>query len=62
MKKSIMTRFNPARVFAYGALSATIAVGLGAFGAHALKNTLTPPDCQPLRLESATRCIMPWDS
>lgn len=44
MKKSIMTRFNPARVFAYGTLSAAIAVGLGAFGAHALKNTLTPPE------------------
>jgi uncharacterized membrane protein YgdD (TMEM256/DUF423 family) len=44
MKKRVMTRFNPARVFAYGTLSAAIAVGLGAFAAHALKSVLTPQE------------------
>jgi uncharacterized membrane protein YgdD (TMEM256/DUF423 family) len=44
MKSRILTRFNPARVFAYGTLSAAIAVGLGAFGAHALKSMLTPAE------------------
>jgi uncharacterized membrane protein YgdD (TMEM256/DUF423 family) len=44
MKKGILNRFNPARVFAYGTLSAGIAVGLGAFGAHALKPVLKPEE------------------
>src|SRR5512140_3925428 len=44
MKKGILKRFNPARVFAYGALSAAIGVALGAFGAHALKSVMTPPE------------------
>ena len=44
MKKSFWSRFNPARVFAYGTLSAAIAVGLGAFGAHALKPVLKPEE------------------
>ena len=44
MKKGLLARFNPARVFAYGTLSAAIAVGLGAFGAHALKPILRPDE------------------
>lgn len=40
--KSFLTRFNPARVFSYGALSAAVGIGLGAFGAHALRSALTP--------------------
>lgn len=44
MKKGILERFNPARVFAYGTLSAAIAVAMGAFGAHALKSVMTPAE------------------
>jgi uncharacterized membrane protein YgdD (TMEM256/DUF423 family) len=44
MKKGVTKRVNPAIVFAYGALSAAVAVGLGAFGAHALKSTLSPQE------------------
>jgi uncharacterized membrane protein YgdD (TMEM256/DUF423 family) len=40
MKQSVIAGFNPSRVFAAGALSAAVAVGLGAFGAHALRSTL----------------------
>ncbi len=42
MKKEVLSPFTPARVFACGTLSAAIAVGLGAFGAHALKSALSP--------------------
>ncbi len=44
MKTGIFTRFNPARVFAYGTLSAAVAVALGAFGAHSLRDALTPAE------------------
>lgn len=56
MKKSVMTRFNPARVFAYGTLSAAVAVALGAFGAHALKSVLHPD--QLATFETAVRYQM----
>ena len=56
MKKPFLTRFNPARVFAYGTLSAAVAVGLGAFGAHALKPVLTPPELSTF--ETAVRYQM----
>jgi uncharacterized membrane protein YgdD (TMEM256/DUF423 family) len=42
MKEGVLAQFTPARVFACGTLSAAIAVGLGAFGAHALKSALSP--------------------
>ncbi len=44
MKKAILARFNPAKVFAYGTMSAAVAVGLGAFGAHALKPVMRPDE------------------
>jgi uncharacterized membrane protein YgdD (TMEM256/DUF423 family) len=44
MKKGVLSRFSPARVFAYGTLSAAVAVAFGAFGAHALRDALTPTE------------------
>ncbi len=51
-----MTRFNPARMFASGTLSAAIAVALGAFGAHALKSVMTPQELSTF--ETAVRYQM----
>ena len=56
MKNGILTRFNPARVFAFGTLSAAVAVGLGAFGAHALRSVLNPHEL--LTYETAVRYQM----
>ncbi len=46
--------------FGLGALSAMLAVGAGAFGAHALRTRLTAEHLAVFETAAAIRCTMGW--